>query len=243
MPFSTLPKSSRIKSALQSSAAKDAAIKAEDQAVSDRYEAERQPARDALTSMLGTAAPTMDQNTEFRQAQTQLLQQLAQRAQGQGPSIAQQQFQQAGNAALQKSMGAIRAATGGNAALAGRTAALGGTNMLGNLAAESGMARLKEQQDAQAALGQLSAQGRQQDTTVGAANMEALLKTIAARQAAADQLLGSAATRYEGHYNRGAQVQAAKAGQKQGQSDSDFLKGLIATGVGGYVSTLGGKGK
>jgi hypothetical protein len=235
MAMPKLPRMSTVNRALEKQAGKDQALQTEEQGVAARYEAERQPARSALEKMLTMQAPTLDQNTEFRKAQTDLLQQLTQRAMGQGPSIAQQQFQQAGNTALQKSMGAIRAATGANAALAGRTAALGGTNMLGNLAAESGMARLKEQQDAQTMLGRLAGEGRQQDTTLGATNIDALVKTIAAQQMAAKGLLDSAATRYEGHYNRGAQVKTAKAGQ--GGGDTNW-EGVLATIAGSAIPAI-----
>jgi hypothetical protein len=212
--------------------------------VGEDYVAERKISRDVLQGIAGHEVPGVTAaavDPTFRNAQVQLLQQLTQRAQGQGPSIAQQQFQQAGNTALQKSMGAIRAATGTNAALGGRTAALASTNLLGNIAAESGMARLREQQDAQKMLGDLAGsgrlgdlQGRQQDINMGLSNAEIALKNAAVRQGAADRLLSDTFGRYEGHYERGNRGDIAKAAGSGKPSLEDQVLGTVLT-TGGTV--------
>ncbi len=111
----------------------------------------------AGTSSGDIANPRFD-NT-FSSAQTGLLSQLQQQASGQGPSIAQLQQQQAGNKAMQNTLGAVRSGIGSNAALAARTAALAGGNQMADLANQSGMLRLKEQQDAQTAAAGVAAQG------------------------------------------------------------------------------------
>ena len=73
--------------------------------------------------------PTFD--PRFKNAQTGLLTQLQDRAAGRGgPSLAEMQQKQAGNKAMQNTLGAVRAGTGSNAALAARTAALAGGNQI-----------------------------------------------------------------------------------------------------------------
>lgn len=198
-----------------------AAREAEAAQVAQQYNDERNAGRGILerisnTTVPGVTAAALD--PRFRDSQLKLMDQLTAQAEGRGPSLAQMQFQQAGNTALQKAMGAIRAATGTNAALGGRTAALASTNLLGNIAAESGMARLKEQQDAQNALAGLTVAGRtgdlqtrQQDINLGTANADSAIKQLGVQTQAGSELLGDTRTRYENHYNRGAQGDAAKA--------------------------------
>lgn len=222
--------------------ARDAAAKAESEATAAAYNAERGVARAPLERIVNTTVPGVTAaalDPRFRDSQLQLLDQLSRQSQGQGPSLAQMQFKQAGNTALQKAMGAIRAATGTNAALGGRTAALASTNLLGNIAAESGMARLKEQQDAQNALAALAGAGRtgdlqarQQEIGMGATNAEIALKNLAMQQAAAGDLLTDTGRMYEGHYNRGAQVAASKQGGRGGSGGiMDALVPAVAGGV------------
>lgn len=224
--------------------ARDAAARAESEAVAARYDAERAVARNPMERILGTTVPGVTAaalDPRFRDAQLQLMDQLTRQSQGQGPSLAQMQFQQAGNTALQKAMGAIRAATGTNAALGGRTAALASTNLLGNLAAESGMARLKEQQDAQKVLSELATAGRlgdyqtrQQDINLGATNAEIALKTLATQVNAAGGLLDDTGRRFEGNYNRGAQVAASKQG---GKSGGDGLMPTVLSTAGAIIAS------
>jgi hypothetical protein len=222
--------------AVTKSVARAAAKQAEKTKIADDYGAEREEGRSVLrdisqTTVPGVTAAAVD--PAFRDSQMKLLEQLTAQSEGRGPSLAQQQFQQAGNTALQKAMGAIRAATGTNAALGGRTAALASTNLLGNIAAESGMARLREQQGARDALAALAAsgrtadlQGRQQDINLGTSNADIALKNLGARTSAAGGLVDETSRRYEGHYNRGAQIDAAKAANK-GSSMEDKLTGAI----------------
>jgi hypothetical protein len=226
--------------------ARDEAARAEAEALGAKYDAERAVGRSPLERIANTTVPGVTAaplDPRFRDSQVSLLDQLTKTANGQGPSLAQQQFQQAGNTALQKSMGAIRAATGANAALGGRTAALASTNLLGNIAAESGMARLKEQQDAQSALASLAAAGRtgdlqsrQQDIGLGTSNAEIALKNAQVQAAAAGGLLDDTGRVFEGGYNRGAQVAAAKAGK---QSAPSILDQLLPIAAGGLVTAAG----
>ena len=116
--------------------------------------------------------PTFD--PRFKNAQTGLLTQLQDRAAGSGgPSLAEMQQKQAGNKAMQNTLGAVRAGMGSNAALSARTAALAGGNQMANLANESAMMRMREQQDAQSQIAGLAAQGRQGGATEAGMSMDA----------------------------------------------------------------------
>ncbi len=113
----------------------------------------------------------------FRQYQLGLAQQLQQQANGQGPSIAQLQLQQATDRTLSQSLGQIRAATGANAGLSARTAALAGAQQLGATGNASGQLRLQEQMQAQQLLGQIAGQGRQGDLQANDQSLEAQIAT------------------------------------------------------------------
>lgn len=122
------------------------------------------PIAQQFGQMASQAGPQVNIDPAFRNYQMGLANQLAAQARGEGPSLAQLQLQQATDRTLNQSLGAIRAATGPNAALAGRTAALAASGQMANMGAASGIARLQEQQAAQNALAQLAQQGRQADT-------------------------------------------------------------------------------
>lgn len=218
--------------------------KAEDAAMVAEYDAARAADRNKLAQIAGTTTPGVTAaaiDPMWRQKQADLVATLQAQASGQGPSLAQQQFKQSSNTALQKTMGAIRAGTGSNAALSARTAALAGTNLLGQAASESGMARLKEQQDAQSALANALAAGRTadmqqraQDIQLGQANADAAIRQ---QQISADiykSMLGETSGRYEGGYNRSAQVQVANA-KGNGQQGS-----IIPAVIGAGGAIIGG---
>lgn len=132
--------------------------------------------QDALSSVLGPptgggAGPNGINNTvqqisnpyvndTFESTQLGLLQQLKDQAAGKGMSLAQMQQKQASNKALQNTLGSVRAGLGSNAALTARTAALAGGNQMADIANQSAMLRLKEQQDAQTALANMASQGQ-----------------------------------------------------------------------------------
>lgn len=101
------------------------------------------------------------QDLRFADAQNNLMTQLQGRIDGTTPSLAEMQQKQAGNKALQNTLGAVRSGLGANAALSARTAALAGGNQMADLAANSAMLRLKEQQDAQSQMAALAAQMQQ----------------------------------------------------------------------------------
>lgn len=121
------------------------------------------PVENQLNAFSDNSAVQSNVDPAFRQYQLGLAAQLQQQATGQGPSLAQMQLKQATDQTLSQSLGAIRSATGANAGLAARSASLLGAQQLGSAANQSGMLRLQEQQQAQAALANLSAQGRSGD--------------------------------------------------------------------------------
>ena len=174
--------------------------------------------------------PTFD--PRFKNAQTGLLTQLQDRAAGRGgPSLAEMQQKQAGNKAMQNTLGAVRAGTGSNAALAARTAALAGGNQMANLANESAMMRMREQQDAQNAVAGLATQGRQGGVAEAGLGMDAqrlnqasdlaqrgMTNEMDRAKLASDTTLGTAAIDAMGRIN------AAKAGKPE---ESPWYNSLI----------------
>jgi hypothetical protein len=203
------------------------------QAITTDLDKERGATRAHLEALAKQSAPQVYAGIAdpfWMDRQKQLAGTLETRAKGEGPSLAQMQFQQASNTALQKSLGAIRAATGANPALAGRTAALASTNLMGNLAAESGMARLKEQQDAQAALASLLNQGqtasfntRGQDLSIQELNAKLAAQKYGQDLTTQGTLLGDTARRFEAT-RPGAKI-------KEPNVEQEMMKALIPAAV------------
>lgn len=121
------------------------------------------PLQQSLENFGAQAPVTANVDPAFRDYQLGLAQQLQQQASGQGPSLAQLQLQQATNQGMNNSLGLIRASSGVNGALGARTAALAGSQMLGNAGNQSAMLRLQEQQQAQNALASVAGAGRNND--------------------------------------------------------------------------------
>jgi len=120
-----------------------------------------QPVQQGWETMYGAAPIQANIDPAFRQYQMQLAQQLQAQAAGQGPSLAQMQLRGATDQTMNNTIANMRAATGPNAALNARSVALAGAQQMGSAANQSAMLRLQEQQNAQNALAQVSAQGRQ----------------------------------------------------------------------------------
>lgn len=101
-------------------------------------------------------------NSTFRADQTALMDRLRMQANGQGPSIANMQM----NNAMDKnnaSMSAMAASGRGNAGAAAQAAMNAGATSNMGIAANAGVQRLQEQQMAQQQMAQLAGQGREQD--------------------------------------------------------------------------------
>jgi hypothetical protein len=184
---------------------------------------------------------TSNVDPAFRQYQLGLAQQLQQQAQGQGPSIAQMQLQQATDRTLNQSLGQIRAATGANAGLSARTAALAGAQQLATAGNASGQLRLQEQQQAQQALGQLAGQGRQGDLSAGGMDLQAQQANQAARLAAIQGQLGVRQSQVDTAENIYAiQNQAAMQSQQNKNNRNNQILGTLGTIAGTAVGTMYG---
>jgi hypothetical protein len=113
-------------------------------------------------------------NSTFRADQTALMERLKMQANGQGPSIANMQM----NNAMDKnnsSMAAMAQSGRGNAGANAQAAMNAGATSNMGIAGQAGVARLQEQQNAQQQMMQLAGQGRDQDMyaangIMGAAN-------------------------------------------------------------------------
>lgn len=205
------------------------------------------PIANQFGQMAQQAGPQVNIDPAFRNYQMGLANQLAAQARGEGPSLAQLQLQQATDRTLNQSLGAIRAATGPNAALAGRTAAMAASGQMANMGAASGIARLQEQQAAQNALAQLAASGRQADTAgeslrVGTdlegrklqqqalgGQMQAAGQSIQGSRDVFGNILGISAE------NRAEQ----RAGETAEKKKEDSLWGAAAAGLSTYLGGLG----
>ena len=132
-----------------------------------------QAANLGTTNLFGGATIDQSQQGLSRDAQQNLLTQLAAQAQGQGPSLASEQLKQATNRNLAQQMAALASQRGGNTSLAQRglsqQAALAGQDV----ASQSALLRAQEQLSAQQQLAGLSSQMRGQD--IGLAQSQAEL--------------------------------------------------------------------
>lgn len=204
------------------------------------------PVADQYTKFGETSAVTSNVDPAFRQYQMQLAQQLQAQANGQGPSLAQMQLQQATDQSLNQSLGMIRSAQGQNGALAARSAALAGSQQLGGLGLQSGMLRLQEQRQAQAALGDLANQGRAGDLTTNAQGMEAQAQTQRNRLAGIQGLEGVRTTQAGVQGNvysaqNGAQVaDSTQDSALKAQRQNQILGGLTTLATAGLGSLAGG---
>ncbi len=193
------------------------------------------PAMQKFQELGGTTISGGNVDPAFRQYQLQVAQQLQQQASGQGPSLAQMQLQQATDRTLNQSLGQIRAATGPNAALAGRTGALAAAQQMGQAGNASAQLRLQEQQQAQQALAGISAQGRAGDSTTRA-------QDIGAQESTAQVRLGAA----EGYGTMAGEKVKAEGKVLDGQQEAQIQKSKNASeigkaGLGGLLEGLASK--
>ncbi len=212
------------------------------------------PVADRFTELGNTVitSPTIQAGNvdpAFRNYQLGLAQQLQQQAMGQGPSLAQLQLQQATDRSMNQSLGAIRAATGPNAALAGRTAALAAAQQMGAAGNQSAQLRLQEQQAAQNALAGLTAQGRTADQATQNAQIQAQTANAqqqlaaqqaqaAARQAAAEGLAGARTTQLGTQaqilgYQNDVAMQRSKNSTEIGKAGIGAIASGFSAGLGG----------
>lgn len=127
-------------------------------------------------SQIGNVQAGQLGTSEFRGTQQDLVAALQAQAAGQAPSIAEMQAKRAGERALAQQLAMAAGATGGQAALARRTAARQQAQIGADIAATSAQARLAESLQAQQQLGQVAGEARQMDLAKEQAQQDADLK-------------------------------------------------------------------
>lgn len=140
---------------------------------------------------------------QFRNAQLGLVSQLQQQAAGQGPSLADMQLRQGADRNLSNAIAMQASQRGGMAGgLAMRNIAQQRADLGQQLAAQSGMQRLQEQQQAQQMLGGISGGARGQDIGLASTQAEMQQQAALANQNAAlqQQALND---KMSGFYNTG----------------------------------------
>lgn len=243
-----MPSPKEIEKLRETAAVQTQAKEEKAKAITQSHALEREKSRIPLETIAKMPTPEVKGpvvDPAFRDAQIKLMQNYQDRIDGKTPSLAEMQFKQASNTALQKSLGAVRGGIGSNSALAARTAALSTGAMLGNQANESAMLRLKEQQAAQEGLAGLTAQGRSGDATIrgqdigvlqGNAQTEMQQRGLGA--SIYNNILQGDIRRQEGYFDRGANVQMSK--NKGGGGSDSALNSLIPIVAGGIATAVGG---
>lgn len=186
---------------------------------------------------------TSNVDPAFREYQLGLAQQLQQQANGQGPSVAQMQLQQATDRSLNQSLGAIRSATGANAGLSARTAALAGAQQLGSAANASGQLRLQEQQQAQQALAGVANAGRSGDIQVNGQGLQAQQANANAKLAGIQGLAGVRQAQLGTAQNifaaqNGAQIQTSQNQNGRTNAVIGGISNAVGTGISAYTGGL-----
>ncbi|NJN94481.1 MAG: tail fiber domain-containing protein [Anaerolineales bacterium] len=115
---------------------------------------------------VGQNAPINDRENQFRTAQMDLVAKLQAQANGQGPSLAQNQLNQATSQTLNNALALQAAQRGMGSALAGRNLLNAQSSALQQAAGQSADVRLQEQMAAQGLLANVLTQGRGQDQAV-----------------------------------------------------------------------------
>lgn len=190
------------------------------------------PVADQYSQFGQTSGITSNVDPAFRNYQLGLAAQLQAQASGQGPSLAQMQLKQATDRTLNQSLGNIRAATGANAGLSARTAALAGAQGLGAAANQSGQLRLQEQQTAQQQLANVAGAGRSGDLTANGQSIQAQTATQNNRLAGIQGLGGirtsqlDAQGRALGYDQQAALQESQNKNQRANQIGGSILGGL-----------------
>lgn len=170
------------------------------------------------------------QQAQFRQGQQDLVSRLTQQANGQGPSVAGAQLQQAQQANQAAAFAQLNSARGqGNPGLARQTM-MTSSNLQAQTARDSAVARMQEQLNAQQALGSTLGGARQQD--IGLATQQAQLTQeanlasykgqleTAIQQGQLDQ--STAETLYKAAQDRSTQQAGAQNALQQQYNDIKF---------------------
>lgn len=178
--------------------------------------------------------------TQFVQQQQQLANQLMAQAQGQGPSLAQAQLQQATDQNIAQQMAMAASTRGGNLAMAQRQAAMNAGQAQQQMAGQSAIARLQEQNQAQALLGQTLNQG-QTGIDNFRANMTQLANQRDIAQTAAAQKGGEMFGNFIGKLGEGLGFGASQGKGAAGAAGAGGAGGS-AGGAAGAAGGAGGAG-
>jgi hypothetical protein len=174
------------------------------------------PAMHMLNYGLGSEVNTAAQSP-FRQAQLNLVNQLAGQAAGNGPSIAQQQFKMAADQNAAQQFALANSMRGPNQAAVARTAINQAADVNTQMAQAAAVARLQEMQQAQGLLGQTAGQG----TTADLQSAQMVNQF--------DQQRASLAAQY---------AQMGMDAQKANQAADLQMRQLIQTGALGQLSAI-----
>jgi len=158
----------------------------------------------------------------FRNQQLQLAQQLMGQATGQGDSLAQEQLQQATDANIAQQRAMAASGRGANLGLAQKLAMTNAGQAQQQLAGQSAIARLQEQQGAQNMLGNVLGQGRSGDINVGQLGVQQRGQDIQNQQAMNQQ-----------------ELEWAKALKGQQEKQGGGVMGAIGGVLGGLGSIFG----
>lgn len=185
-----------------------------------------QAAQLGSASLYGGATIDPTQQAQFRQGQLGLANQLWGQATGQGPSIADAQLRQASDRNMAQAMALGASQRGGARAGALRDIANQRASISQQLAADSGLLRLQEQQQAQGLLGNVLGAGRGQD--IGLASAQAGLQQQAglANQAALNQF-----ALQQGAFNQQTNLANQQAGLQQTAMNDQLVRFYTQAGM------------
>lgn len=164
------------------------------------------------------------QQEQFRAMQMGLAERLAAQSRGEGPSLAELQMQRNTERNLAAQMAMARSGRSGQGALGMRTAAMESGRLQQDAALASALARIQEQQQAQALLGQVTDLGRLRD--IDLATQQANLNqnaNISNQKAFNDALIQNAINQNTVNINNAEllnKTNIAQAGFQQGANDA-----------------------
>lgn len=191
-----------------------------------RQAATMQAARVGPASLFGGATIDTSPQEQFRQGQLGLMSQLQGQANGTGPSIAQGQLQRASDANLAQSMAMAQSmgGMGAGAGLRGISQQRAGVGQ--QLASDSGLLRLQEQQQAQGLLANVTAGGRGQDIGLATGQAGLFQQAGLANQGAQNQFALTQAG-----FNQAANQANLSSSIQQQQMNDQMVQAYLAKGM------------
>jgi hypothetical protein len=163
----------------------------------------------------GGAQIAMGQQDQWRQGQQSLAQHLADRVNGHGGSVAQEQMNQGMQQAINAQRSQAASARGINPALAARMSAQNQGNIMQQTAASGGLLRAQEQTQAEQSLAGLQSQARGQDMSIAHNQAQLNQQNMQNNQNLAGQYLQAGMGREESQQKANAQYAQMMADQTQ----------------------------